>query len=140
MTIYLLDSNTITFLTQGNEAAWQHWSELSKEDEVLTCFAVIAEWEYGILNAKGHAKQQGIRAQGELVFNRMSRIIETTPEINLAYGQIAAELRRAGTMVPQNDMWIAAVARTLGATVVANDKHFRHIKNLPVVDWTKENA
>ncbi len=137
MTIHLLDSNTITFLTQGNEAAWQHWADLSKEDEVLTCFAVIAEWEYGILNAKRREKQQEIRAQGELVLNRMSRIIETTPEIDLAYGQIASELRRAGTMIPQNDMLIAAVARILDATVVANDKHFRHVQNLTVVDWTK---
>ncbi|MBC7529487.1 MAG: PIN domain-containing protein [Chthonomonadaceae bacterium] len=111
---------------------------MSKEDEVLTCFVVIAEWEYGILNTKGQIKQQEIRAQGELLLNRMSRIIESSPEINRTYGEIAAELRRAGTMIPQNDMCIAAVARVVGATVVTHDNHFREVKNLPLVDWTKD--
>lgn len=136
MSVHLLASNTITFLTQGNEAAWQHWADLSSEDEVLTCFVVIGEWEYGILNAKGQVKQQEIRAQGELVLNRMSRIIESSPEIALAYGEIAAELRRTGTMIPQNDMWIASVARVVGATLVTQDNHFQKVKNLHGVDWT----
>jgi len=134
--IFLLDGNSITALTQDNEAAWQHWADLPDEDELLTCFVVIAEWEYGIRNAKGRKKQQEIREQGELVLNDMSRVIESSLEINLTYGKIAAELRRAGTMIPQNDMWIAAVARVIGATVVTHDGHFKHVANLAVVDWT----
>ena len=55
----------------------------------------------------------------------------------MAYGQIAAELRRAGTMIPQNDIWIAAVARSIGATVVTNDGHFLMVSKLSVIDWTK---
>ncbi len=135
-TTYLLDSNSISALTQDNEAAWEHWAYLPDDDETLTCFVVIAEWEYGLRNATGRRKQQEIREQGELIFSEMSRIIESAPEINLAYGEIAAELRGAGTMIPQNDIWIAAVARVLGATLVTNDAHFKRVNNLTVVDWT----
>ncbi len=113
-TISLLDGNTVTALAQRNPVTHQKIRELQPGDEVITCFVVVAEWEYGILNADGRKKQQAIRAQGELVLSEMSRIIESSLEINLAYGEISAELRRAGTMIPQNDVWIAAVARTLG--------------------------
>ena len=136
-TTYLLDGNTITALTNDNESTWQHWADILDGDQVLTCFVVIGEWEYGILNAKGYQKQQELREQGELVLSGLSRTLESSLEIDLAYGQIAAELRRAGTMIPQNDMWIAAVARVVGATVVTHDNHFQHVKNLPVADWTQ---
>ena len=135
-TIYLLDSNIISALTQNKEAAWEHWADLPDGDETLTCFVVIAEWEYGVRNANGRRKQQEIREQGELIFSEMARIIESSPEINLAYGEIAAELRGVGTMIPQNDIWIAAVARVLGATLVTHDGHFARVNNLSVIDWT----
>ena len=136
-TIHLLETNAMTALVNDNELAWQHWSSLPEEDEVLSCFVVVAEWEYGIRNAQGRKKQQEIREQGELVLSGFSRIIESSPEIAIAYGEIAAELREAGSMIPQNDIWTAAVARVVGAVVVTSDKHFQHVKNLPIVDWTK---
>ena len=136
-TIHLLETNAMTALVNDNELAWQHWSSLPEDDEVPSCFVVAAEWEYGIRNAQGRKKQQEIREQGELVLSGFSRIIESSPEIAIAYGEIAAELREAGSMIPQNDIWIAAVARVVGAVVVTSDKHFQHVKNLPIVDWTK---
>ena len=136
-TIQLLETNAITALANNNELAWRHWSSLPEEDEVLSCFVVVAEWEYGIRNVQGRKKQQEIREQGELVLSGFSRIIESSPEIAIAYGEIAAELREAGSMIPQNDSWIAAVARVVGAVVVTSDKHFQHVKNLSIVDWTK---
>ncbi len=133
---YLLDGNTVTAMTQRKPVTQQHIDALLPGDEMITCFVVVGEWEYGILNAPTDQLRQEIREQGELVFSEMSRIIESSPEIDLAYGQIAAELRRAGTMIPQNDMWIAAVARVVGATVVTHDNHFQHVQNLAIVDWT----
>lgn len=137
-TLYLLDGNIITALTQLNPVTRQYIAALSPDDEMFTCFIVVGEWEYGVLNAPIDRLRQEIRKQGELALSGMSRIIESSPAINRVYGEIAAELRRAGTMIPQNDMWIAAVARVVGATVVTHDNHFRKVKNLPVVDWTKD--
>lgn len=133
--IYLIDSDNLTALTEDNVAAWQHWADISEEDELWTCFVVVGEWEYGILHAKGRKRQLEIREKGELVFRDFAQFIDSSPEISVVYGQIAAELRRAGTMIPTNDMWSAAVARVYGATVVTHDNHFKNVKNLPVVDW-----
>ena len=92
----------MTSLVNDNELAWEHWASLPEEDEVLSCFVVVAEWEYGIRNAQGRKKQQAIREQGALVLSEFSSIIESSPEIAIAYGEISAELREAGNMIPQN--------------------------------------
>ena len=136
-TINLLDSNSITALLNGNVAIIDKWANLPDEDELVTCFVVVAEWEYGILNARDQNKREQLRSQGNLILSNLSRVIQSSWEINMAYGQIAAELRRAGTMIPQNDIWIAAVARSIGATVVTNDGHFLMVSKLSVIDWTK---
>ena len=40
---------------------------------------------------------------------------------------IVVELRRRGTPIPTNDIWIAALAAREGATVLTSDGHFAHI-------------
>jgi tRNA(fMet)-specific endonuclease VapC len=52
------------------------------------------------------------------------------------YGRIAAELRRIGRPIGQNDMMIAAIALTLGScTVVTMDGDFSAIQGLDVDNW-----
>jgi len=41
------------------------------------------------------------------------------------YAEIVADLRRAGTPVPTNDIWIAAVAIREAAMVITYDAHFK---------------
>lgn len=43
------------------------------------------------------------------------------------YAEIVAELRRAGTPVPTNDIWIAAAAARNGTSVLTCDSHFERI-------------
>ncbi len=43
------------------------------------------------------------------------------------YAETVVDLRRAGTPVPTNDIWIAAIAIREGAMVITYDAHFRHI-------------
>jgi tRNA(fMet)-specific endonuclease VapC len=46
------------------------------------------------------------------------------------YGNLFAELRRAGTPVPTNDIWIAASAFHIGAQVVTFDTDFDRFRDL----------
>lgn len=40
---------------------------------------------------------------------------------------IVIDLRRAGTPIPTNDIWIAATAATVGAVVLSFDDRFRAV-------------
>lgn len=43
------------------------------------------------------------------------------------YAEIMVALRKAGTPLPTNDVWVAAVAAREGAVVLSYDEHFRLI-------------
>ena len=57
---------------------------------------------------------------------------ESTPEL---YGRISAQLAQAGTPIPQNDIWIAAVALQSDLPLAARDAHFRHVVGLQLLHW-----
>ncbi len=48
------------------------------------------------------------------------------------YAEMVVDLRRAGTPVPTNDIWIAATAAAAGTAVLTADHHFRHIARVAV--------
>jgi len=57
---------------------------------------------------------------------------DSTPEI---YGRISAQLAQAGTPIPQNDIWIAAIALQSGLPLATTDAHFQQIAGLSVLMW-----
>jgi tRNA(fMet)-specific endonuclease VapC len=50
------------------------------------------------------------------------------------FGRIAAALRRRGTPIPTNDIWIAAQAMESGAELLSFDEHFAEVDALA---WTR---
>ena len=46
------------------------------------------------------------------------------------YGRVYVSLRRAGTPIPANDMWIAATALDQGACLLTFDHHFTVVSGL----------
>ena len=61
---------------------------------------------------------------------RFVRTLEVTLESAERFGLIAAQLRRRGTPIPTNDVWIAAHTMEMGAELLTYDKHFQHIPGL----------
>jgi tRNA(fMet)-specific endonuclease VapC len=57
---------------------------------------------------------------------------ESTPEL---YGRISAQLAQAGTPIPQNDIWIAAIALQSGLPLATADGHFQKVTGLTVLLW-----
>ena len=53
------------------------------------------------------------------------------------YGRLKSELKGQGTPLPENDMWIAAIALRYGLTVASRDRHFREIEGLAVESWNE---
>ncbi|NOY42526.1 MAG: type II toxin-antitoxin system VapC family toxin, partial [Planctomycetes bacterium] len=51
------------------------------------------------------------------------------------YGEIKTALRRKGRPIPDNDIWIAAVAIQHSLSLVSRDEHFANIERLSLVRW-----
>jgi tRNA(fMet)-specific endonuclease VapC len=58
------------------------------------------------------------------------RVLEVDDEVSSIYADLLVELRRAGTPVPTNDAWIAALAAREGSTVITYDDHFGAIDRI----------
>jgi tRNA(fMet)-specific endonuclease VapC len=51
------------------------------------------------------------------------------------YARVRNELRRGGTPIPENDVWIAALARQHSLPVVSRDVHFDVVPQLVRRAW-----
>jgi tRNA(fMet)-specific endonuclease VapC len=51
------------------------------------------------------------------------------------YGRIHAELARLGRPIPQNDIWIAAIALEHNLPLATRDQHFSFVSGLAVLNW-----
>jgi tRNA(fMet)-specific endonuclease VapC len=51
------------------------------------------------------------------------------------YARISHQLRKKGRPIPQNDLWIAALAVQHHQTVLTRDAHFNHIDGLLIKSW-----
>jgi tRNA(fMet)-specific endonuclease VapC len=51
------------------------------------------------------------------------------------YAEIRLQLSSAGTPIPMNDLWIAAIARQPKLPVVSRDGHFDHVTGLTRIGW-----
>ena len=62
-------------------------------------------------------------------------VLAPTESTAALYGAIHAELAMAGTPIPQNDIWIAAVAREHELPLVTRDTHFQEVQGLIILTW-----
>lgn len=53
----------------------------------------------------------------------------------LKYARVAADLERSGGLIPENDMWIAALALDCDMPLATLDAHFARVPGLTVLDW-----
>jgi len=53
----------------------------------------------------------------------------------IEYGNIMAALRKKGKPIPENDIWIAAIAQRHQLILVSRDKHFKEIDSLGLKSW-----
>ena len=67
------------------------------------------------------------RELGAFIDNPVVHILDVDDEAARIYADIVVALRRAGTPLPSNDIWIAAVSAREGATVLTRDADFRMI-------------
>ena len=46
------------------------------------------------------------------------------------FGSIVTLLKKQGTPIPTNDIWIAAICASAGATLITYDDHFRSVSRI----------
>jgi tRNA(fMet)-specific endonuclease VapC len=63
-------------------------------------------------------------------------ILSCDLDVAREYGRLKQRLKARGRPLPENDVWIAAMATCHGMVLVTRDRHFQEIEQLFTADWT----
>ena len=63
------------------------------------------------------------------------RVVSADRRTAHEYGTIKQALRRKGRPLPDNDLWIAAVARRHQLPLATRDNHFHEIEGIALIAW-----
>ena len=63
----------------------------------------------------------------QFLSNAAVDVLDVTADVVGIYAEIVVGLKKAGTPLPVNDLWIAAVAVRHGAPMLTYDAHFQKI-------------
>ncbi len=125
---YLLDTNIIIGLFADEEAVKNNFAQA---DAVFIPSIVAGELNYGA--RKSARTTKNLERIDELVAE--SAVLVCDVETAQYYGEVKNKLRLKGRPLPENDIWIAALALQYNLTLVTRDTHFQEIKNLQTVAW-----
>ena len=129
---YLLDTNISIYIAKHNPSkVKQRFLELAASDLAMS-IVTYGELCFG-------AEQSQTPAQTRQIIGRLAEVIQIealTPKVGIHYGEIRAQLQKAGTMIGNNDLWIAAHARANDWTLVSNNlREFERVKGLSLENW-----
>lgn len=122
MSAYCLDTSAYSNFRRGNvEVA----ALLDQAELVGVPTVALGELRTGFL--LGGRRQRNETELAAFLGNPVVQVLPVDSETSRHYAGIVAELRKAGTPLPTNDIWIAATAARNGTTVLTCDDHFERI-------------
>lgn len=125
---FLLDTNIVIALF-ANEATVKQ--RLAEANEVFVPSIVLGELYYGARKSARVAENLA-RIDDFVASNTVLPCDTATAQ---QYGNIKNKLRAKGRPIPENDIWIAAIAMQYQLIVVARDGHFHEVDGLQVEEW-----
>jgi tRNA(fMet)-specific endonuclease VapC len=121
----LIDTNIYSLAMRGDEEVIHRLQHL---DEIA--FAVISIGELLAGFRRGQQESANRAELGRFLDAPRVQVLSVDEEAAEFYAAIVAALKRAGTPIPTNDIWIAALAQRHGLPVYSRDAHFGQVPGL----------
>ncbi len=128
--LFLLDTNIVVDFFKGDPAI----ANSLASSELFIPSIVVGELYFG-------AYASGIKHSREKRLKEIAYFVEQYPVVEVSektadyYGQIKSELKQLGKPIPENDVWIAALAKEYNLPIISRDQHFTHVPGLEVTAW-----
>lgn len=104
---------------------------LELADEVFLPSIVLGELYFGACKSR-HVESNFAKVD---VFAAANIVPGCDLDTAQHYGDLKSQLSRKGRPLPENDIWIAAVAHQHGLTLVSRDAHFDEVQGLSIEAW-----
>ena len=130
---YLLDSNICIAMIRGRSAPVVAKLRRHRIGSVGISTITLAELQYGV--AKSRDPERNAVALAHVV--APLEVMPFDDRASASYGELRADLERAGTPIGPLDTLIAAHALALGVTLVTSNRgEFARVPGLVVEDWS----
>lgn len=120
---YLLDSNIVIDVFRGNEEAI---ARISQIENIYLPVIVLGELYFGA--NKSNQLQRRLAEIERLM--KVVTVLNITPSTAKVYGIIKEQLRAKGRPIPENDIWIAAIAIENDMILLTRDEHFDYVDGI----------
>jgi tRNA(fMet)-specific endonuclease VapC len=127
MSRVLLDTSAYSAFMRGKTEAV---SSLRRADEIVLTPVVLGELKAGFLRGEHLRKNEAELAR--FLASPRVRLVGIDRETSERYAVILNGLRKAGTPIPTNALWLAASAMQHGLGVLTSDPHFLKVPQVIV--------
>ena len=124
----ILDTNALSALFRGDERLAEVLGDARRHHIPAV---VVGEYRYGLLRS---SRRSALAGMLEMLLEE-SVLLPIGNTTTNHYAEVRDQLRRDGSPIPENDVWIAALARQHGLAVVSRDRHFESIEGLRLRTW-----
>lgn len=123
-----LDTNALSALADGDETLL---ARLDTALELCVPVIVLGEFRFGIRQSR-YRRSYEKWLDAALHDLTILPVLESTTQ---EYAALFQELRNAGTPIPTNDVWIAALCREHRLSIISRDSHFSAVPGLHCISW-----
>ena len=124
----ILDTNALSAAAEDDSDVM---GILAGVQQLALPVVVIGEYRYGIAQSRHRARYR--HWLDSLISDCI--VLDVTEPTTHHYAAINLELRRAGTPIPTNDLWIAALCRQHELPLLSRDRHFDLVSGIQRVGW-----
>lgn len=130
--MYMLDTNICIYIIKKKPISVLQKFESLPLGSVAMSLVTYGELEFGALRSNNSKRALDILDEIAAYIPVLPMPIDAAKE----YADIRANLSAKGTPIGNNDLWIAAHARSLGHTLVSNNvREFERVENLKLENW-----
>ena len=131
--MYILDTNICIYAMKDAYPALTGKLFRVRPEEIFVSSVTVGELEYGAAKSRWGERSRNVMN----LFLAAYTVLPFDREDAVTFGNIRAELARAGTPIGPYDAQIAAQAVTRGLTVVThNTAEFARVPGISLEDWT----
>ncbi|MCK5681589.1 type II toxin-antitoxin system VapC family toxin [bacterium] len=121
----LLDTNCYSAYLTGDERVL---NVLVEAESVYMSIFVLGELFAGFRG--GSKMQQNLDYLKQFLAKKTVKILDATMETSEIFGDLKEKLKKNGSPIPINDVWIAAHALETSSVLITYDAHFQNITGL----------
>lgn len=124
----ILDTNALSAVADGDASLE---ALLQRPLELFIPVIVLGEYRYGIWQSRERKHYEQWLEESLPNY----RILDIDEETTVHYASVRAEIKKAGTPIPTNDVWISALCRQYALPLLSRDKHFDSVSGLQRIAW-----